>query len=210
MPANTCQVTVPFGSGVDVNVGETTGVDVMVGVAVSTGVEEVAVNVGVSDGVNDVAVGDPTGVEEVDVGVAVFTGVRDVAVGEPTGVNDVAVGDATGVEGVDVNVGVGPVPVIVKVVPTESISVRILSPFETRASHSIAVCPATKPVTLKVNTAPLVVALFPLLPAMAKIKLLACASLTATTGSVPKSDVATGLPTSTRAASKVQVNSALV
>jgi hypothetical protein len=193
---------------VEVKVGETTGVNVMVGVTVSLGVN-VAVMVGVSLGVNEVAVGE-TGVEEVAVGVAVSTGVNEVAVGE-TGVNDVAVGEATGVEGVDVNVAVGPVPVTVRVVPVEGRSVRMLSPFETRAAHSMGLCPATSPVTLKVNAAPLVVALFPLLPAMAKMKLPACVSLTAVTGSAPKSDVATGgSPTSTRAGLKVQVNSALV
>jgi hypothetical protein len=47
----------------------------------------------------------------------------------------------------------------------------MLSPFETRAVHSIAVCPACKPVTLKVKAAPLVVALLPLLAAIATMKL---------------------------------------
>lgn len=163
--------------------GETTGVNVIVGVAVSIGVD-VAVKVGVSLGVDEVGVSETTGVDE---GVSDTTGVEEVAVGEPSGVDDVAVGEPSGVDevavgeaigvavsdpsGVDVNVAVGPLPVIVRVVPTQSTAVRMLSPFETRAVHSIGLCPATRPVTLKVNTTPLVVALLPLLPAMAKMKL---------------------------------------
>jgi hypothetical protein len=210
-----------LGSGVDVNVGEATGVSD--GVAVSMGVD-VAVKTGVSEGVIDVAVGDPTGVADVgvseaagvsevavgeaagvnEVGVSDAAGVSDVAVGEASGVNDVAVGETTGVAvseptAVGVNVAVGPLPVTVSVVPTHSISVRMLSPFETRAVHSTVVCPATRPVTLKLKTSPLVVALLPLLPAMAKIKL-PTPSFTATTGSSPNSDVATGSPTLTRPA----------
>jgi hypothetical protein len=198
---------------VDVNVGETTGVNVMVGVAVSMGVD-VAVNVGVSLGVIEVGVSDATGVEEVgvsdatgvdEVGVAVSTGVNDVGVGDSTGVGDVAVGEATGVAvsdstGVGVKVAVGPLPATVSVVPVESMFVRMLSPFETRAVHSTGVCPASRPVTLKENASPLVVALLPLLPAMAKMKLPTWSALTATTGSSPKSDVATGPPTATRLA----------
>jgi hypothetical protein len=163
LPANTSPLRVPFGRGVAVSVGEATGVDVKVGAAVSIGVE-VAVNVGVSTGVKEVGVADSTGVEDgvavstgvSEVAVGEATGVKEVAVGEPTGVNEVAVGDATGVKEVGVadstgvgevgvgdstgvNVAVGPLPVMVRLVPAESTSVRILSPFETRASHATGV-----------------------------------------------------------------------
>lgn len=188
----------PFGRGVDVNVGDATGVEVIVGVAVSAGNVAVAVtiNVGVAvstTGVKDVAVAvGPTGVNDVAVGET--TGVKDVAVAVGlTGVRDVAVGETTGV-----NVAVGPVPVTVTLVPVDAISVRMLSPLETRASHSIGEVPATRPVTLKVNAEPLVVALLPLLPAMAKIKLPFCGPLSTATGSAPNRVVATGVPTDTR------------
>ena len=133
-----------------VGVGDSTGVD-EVGVAVSTGVEEVAV-------------GDSTGVDEV--GVAVSTGVSEVVVGVSTGVDDVGVGDSTGVSevgvgvsnGVGVKLGVGSSPTTVRLVPVDGILVRRLSPLDTRAVHSIAVCPACRPLALKVKAAPPVVA----------------------------------------------------
>lgn len=201
-------ITVPFrfplGRGVDVNVGDTTGVKVEVGVAVCAGNVAVKVGVAVSTGMDEVAVGlVVTGVKEVAVGEA--PGVNEVAVGETTGVweaevavavtgvSDVAVGETTGV-----NVAVGPVPVTVMLVPVDAISVKILSPFETRASHSIGEVPASKPVTLNVKAEPLVVALFPLLPAMAKMKLPFCGPLSAVTGSAPNRLVATGVPTLTK------------
>ena len=146
-----------------------------VGVAVSTGVSEVGV--AVSTGVSDVGVAVSTGVSEV--GVAVSTGVSDVGVAVSTGVSEVGVGDSTGVSevdvgvsnGVGVEVGVGASPVIVRSVPVAGRLVRMLSPLEIRTLHSIAACPACKPFTSKVKAAPLVVALFPLLPAMATMKL---------------------------------------
>jgi hypothetical protein len=49
--------------------------------------------------------------------------------------------------------------------------VSMLSPLDTRAVHSIAVWPACNPFALKVKAAPFVVALLPLLPAMATMKL---------------------------------------
>src|SRR4030095_8045257 len=57
---------------------------------------------------------------------------------------------------------------------------------------------------------PLVVALLPLLPAIARMNVPACGALTAATTSAPKRLVVVMLLTSTKAASKVQVNSALV
>jgi hypothetical protein len=93
--------------------------------------------VGDSTGVEvNVGVGDSTGVEEV--GVAVSTGVEEVGVGDPTGVEEVGVGDSAGV-GVCVAVGVDAVPTTVRLVPVEGRFVRTLSPFDTRAVHSMAV-----------------------------------------------------------------------
>lgn len=104
------------------------------------------------------------------VGVAVIDDCVDVAVGE------------------DVTVGVPVLPRIVKVSVTNGISVSVLLPCETRALHSIAVCPACKPITWKVNAAPLVVALLLSLAAMATIKLCAPGPLIADAGSAPKSE----------------------
>ena len=117
------------------------------------------VEVAVSVGVEEVGVAVPVGVEEVGVGVPVSAGAEEVGVG----VGDSAV--------VGVEVGVGVLPVTVRLVPVEGRLVSILSPFETRAVHSMALWPACKPLTLNVKAAPLVVALLPLLPAMATIKL---------------------------------------
>ena len=69
--------------------------------------------------------------------------------------------------------------------------------------------PACNPVAEKVNAGPLVVALFPLLPAMATIKLPFCGPLTTITASVPNRPLSVMLPTLTRDGSNVQVNSAL-
>ena len=168
----TFPVIVP--SGKAVGVGDATGVE-EVGVAVSTGVEEVAV--GDSTGVEEVGVVVSTGVSEVAVGVS--TGVSDVAVGVSTGVDDVGVGDSTGVsevgvgvsKGVGVKLGVGSSPTTVRLVPMDEILVSRLSPLDTRAVHSIAVCPAWRPLALKVKAAPPAVALLPLLPAIATMKL---------------------------------------
>jgi hypothetical protein len=176
-------------SGKAVGVGDATGVEVTVGVGDSTGVDNVAVTV--STGVEDVEVGDPTGVSDVEVAVSTgvsevgvaSTGVEDVEVGDPTGVSDVEVGVSNGV-GVKVEVGAS--PLIVRLVLVAGRLVRILSPLEIRTLHSIAVCPDCRPVAWKVKAVPLVVALLPLLPAIATMKLPFCGSLIATAGSVPK------------------------
>ena len=210
LPASTCPVREPLGRAV--GVGDATGVE-EVGVAVSTGVEEVGV--AVSTGVDEVGVAVSTGVEEV--GVAVSTGVDEVGVAVSTGVEEVGVAVSTGVEevgvavsagvGVDVNVGVGVPSIIVRVAaPVEGKGVRLPSPIETRAVHSIevsATCPKgrCKAVTLKVKAGPLVVALLPLLPAMAKIKLPFCGLLNAVTGSAPNKPPATTLLAATKFAS---------
>jgi hypothetical protein len=208
LPATTCPVSIP----------DPTGVEVGVGVAVSVGVEEVGVAVAVSVGPEDVGVGVAVSVEEVgvavpgveEVGVAVSVGVEDVGVMVPVGVEEVGVGVpvSTGAEEVGVGVGdsavvgvevgVGVLPVTVRLVPVEERLVSILSPFDTRAVHSIALCPACKPLALKVKAAPLVVALFPLLPAIATMKLPFCGSLIATAGSAPKRLAAVMLLTWTR------------
>jgi hypothetical protein len=192
------------GVGVAVSVGTE---EVGVGVVVSVGVEEVGVAVSV---VPDVGVAVPVGVE--DVGVTVPVGVEEVGVGVPvsTGADEVGVGVGdSAVVGVEVGVGVG-VPVTVRLVPVEERLVSILSPFDTRAVHSIALWPACKPLTLNVKAAPLVVALFPLLPAIATMKLPFCGSLIATAGSAPKRLVAVMLLTWITLGLYVQVNSALV
>ena len=212
MLAMTLPVIVP--SGRAVGVGDSTGVE-EVGVAVSTGVEEVAVgdSTGVSEvgvvvplGVSEVAVGVSTGVE--DVGVGDSTGVSEVAVGVSTGVEDVGVGDSTGVsevgvgvsKGVGVKLGVGSSPTTVRLVPVDEILVSRLSPLDTRAVHSIAVCPAWRPLALNVKAAPPAMALLPLLPAIATMKLPFCGSLTATAGSDPNRLVAAILLICTKAA----------
>src|SRR5215212_9512114 len=127
LPDSTCPESAP--SGTVVGVGDSTGVE-EVGVAVSTGVEEVGVVV--STGVEEVGVAVSTGVKEV--GVAVSTGVKEVGVGDSTGVEEVGVGVSNGV---GVNVAVGKLPTTVKLVPVEERLVSELSPFETRAVHSI-------------------------------------------------------------------------
>jgi hypothetical protein len=181
--------------GVEVNVGVAVSAGAEeVGVAVSVGVDDVGVivpvgvDVGVSVGVEEVGVIVPVGVEEVGVGVPVSAGAEEVGVG---------VGDSAAV-GVDV--GVGTSPTTVRLVPVEGRLVSILSPFDTRAVHSIALWPACKPLALKVKAAPLVVALLPLLPAMATMKLPFCGPLIATAGSAPKRLVTRMLLTSTRLA----------
>src|SRR5262249_19821598 len=148
------------GSGVSVNVGvgDTSGVEVNVGVGDSAGVA-VSTGVVVSTGVEEpTGVADPSGGELDNWGE------------EPTGVavsldTEVGVGDSTAVE-----IAVGAVPVMVTSAPVEGRAVRSLFPVETRTVHSTEVCPACNPVTSKVKTGPLVVALFPLLPAIATIK----------------------------------------
>lgn len=212
LEAITCPFNVPFGRGVGdaMGVGDSIGVDVNVDVGDSTGVK---VNVGVGDstGVNvNVGVGDSTGP---DVCVAVAVGVSPgaevcVAVAVSPGAEvSVAVGDSTG-EGV--KVGVAPFPLMVRLAEVEGRVVRTLFPCETRAIHSIADCPACNPLTLKLKAAPLVVALLPLLPAIATMKLPFCGVVNAAAGSGPKRFVTTMLFTSTRLALYVQVNSALV
>ena len=100
---------------------------------------------------------------------------------EPPGVV-LGVGEKTGVE---VNVGVGKAPRTLRLVPTEGRGVSTLSPLETRAVHSSAVCPTSKPLTSKVNAGPLVAARLPLLPAIAIINPL-CELLIADAESAPK------------------------
>jgi len=95
--------------------------------------------------------------------------------------------DEAGVEvGAGAGAGTEAGSIMVRLMGTESISVRALFPTDTRAAHLISVCPACRPVTSKVNTAPSVVAFWPLLPAMATMKLPFCGSKVATAGSVPK------------------------
>src|SRR5215207_298333 len=92
----------------------------------------------------------------------------------------------------------------------DGICASTLSPPDTRASHPRLVCPTSSPLMLKVNTAPLVVALLPLLPATATMKLPPCGPLIATTGSAPKRSPTVILLSSAILAVKLQVNSALV
>lgn len=196
LPASTCPVSVPGATGVEVGVGDA----VDVGVAVSVGVEDVGVGVAVSVGVDVGGVIVPVGVSVgVDVGgVTVPVG---VSVGVEVGGVIVPVGVAVsvGVEEVEVGVDVGvALPTTVRLVPVEGRLVSTPSPFDTRALHSMALCPACKPLALNVKAAPLVVALFPLLPAMATMKLPLCGPLIATAASAPKRLVAAMLLTSTR------------
>lgn len=209
-------------SGTFVGVGDATGVD-EVGVAVSTGVDDVGVavspgveevGVALSTGVEEVGVVDSTGVEVEEVGVAlstgvvVSTGVEEVGVAVSTGVADVGVGDSAGVEGMGVGVsngvgvklGVGTSPTIVRFVPVDGKLVSILSPLDTRTVHSMGVCPACKPVALKVKAGPLAVALLPLLPAIATMKLPFWGPLIATAGSGPNRLVTAILLTCTNVA----------
>lgn len=225
LPARTCPATEPSGRAVGVGdsagvevagaVGVSTGVEEVgvavstgvreVGVAVSTGVKEVGVavstgvrevGVAVSTGVKDVGVAVSTGVKEV--GVAVSAGVDEVGVAVSTGVKEVGVGDSTGVgvsKGVGVKVAVGKLPTTVRLVPVDERLVSTLSPLETRTVQVIALCPACRPVAVKVNAVPLVVALLPLLPAIATMKLPFCGSLIAIAASAPKRLVTAIFPT---------------
>src|SRR6185369_3220617 len=122
-----------------------------------------------------------------DVGVAV-----NVAVGGTPGV-DVGGGGPPGV-----GVGVGVLPRITRLAPIKGSSVSTLFPVETRALQSMADWPAFDPVTLNVNTVPLVVALLPLLPAIATMKLPFCGPLIALTESLPNKPAIEMLLTSTR------------
>lgn len=168
--ASTSPVRDPEGIGV----GDASGVDVNVGVGETSGVN---VNVGVGDSTGvEVAVADPSGVE---VAVADPSGV-EVAVADPSGVEvTIGVGDSIGVD-------VGVTPVTVRLAAVEGRFVSTLSPLETRAVHSIADWPACRAVTVKVNTVPLVVALLPLLPAIATMKLPFAGPLIAVAASAPK------------------------
>lgn len=219
LPASTCPVTVPSGLGVavgdeigvgvaEVGVGDSTGVDVKVGVGDSSGVD---VSVGVTPGSRvEVSVGVPPGSGvEVSVGVPSGSDV-DVAVGDESGSgvevsvgvapgSEVDVGDSKGV-GVEVNVAVGAIPIMVRLAAVDGRAVRILSPFETRAVHSMVACPACRALALKVNAGPLVVALLPLLPAMATMKVPFCGSLIAAAASAPKRPPTTILLTCTKPA----------
>src|SRR5512133_2036645 len=88
--------------------------------------------------------------------------------------------------------------------------VRELLPCDTRALHSMTVCPACKPLILKVNAGPLVVLLFPLLPTIATIKFCSCGPLIANTGSLPKRPVTLMLLTSNKPRLYEHVNSVLL
>lgn len=102
--------------------------------------------------------------------------------------NAVGVGVVTcGGDGVDV----GERPRMERLVPTDGIFVRMLVPWDTRASHSMLEIPSAMPLTLNVNTTPLVVALLPWLPAMARMKLPFCGPLIAEAGSWPNKPAAT-------------------
>ena len=120
----------------------------------------------------------------VEVGVEVDPPGRFVGVGVFVELPGILVGVSVA-EGC-VAVGVAVPPRIVNVSVTNGMSVRVLFPCETRALHSIVVCPACKPFTLNVNTVPLVVALLPSLAATATIKLCAPGPFTTDTVSGPK------------------------
>ena len=195
----------PSGVEVKVGAGDPSGVDVKVGAGDPSGVD-VKVGAGDPSGVDvNVGAGEPSGVE-VKVGAGEPSGVDvKVGAGEPSGVDvRVGTGDPSGVGvngGNGVGVSVGVVPVTVTLVPVEESDVRVLSPLETRALHSTALCPACKPVTLKINAVPPAVALLPLLPAIATMKVPFCGPLIATAASAPKSPLTTILLTSSRVAS---------
>jgi hypothetical protein len=176
------EVCVAVGVGDSTGVDDPSGVDVAVGVPPGSGV---VVSVGVLLGSEvEVVVGVPPGSDvDVTVGDVPGSGV-DVTVGVPPG-SEVEVGDSKGV-GVDVNVAVGALPIMVRLAGVDGSEVRILSPFETRAVHSMVACPACKALALKVKADPLVTALLPLLPAMATMKVPFCGSLTAAAASAPK------------------------
>ncbi len=224
LPARTCPLRVPAGNGVAegtavfvgtgvsvmVAVGDATGVSVTAGVSVKVGVGEAA-GVSVTEGVSvtaGVSVGVTPGAN-VEVGVAVSVVEVEVAVGVSL-VPEVAV--AVGVSsGAGVEVAVGTLPeMVTEAAPVEESGVSVLLPVETRAVQSTEACPACNAFTSKVKTSPLVVALLPLLPAIATMKLPFCGPLTALTGSVPKSVPTVILLTSSKLGSYVQVNSAEV
>lgn len=139
-------------------------------------------------------------------GKGVILGVALGVDADPSGVA-LGVGEKIGVE---VIVGVGKIPRTLRLAPIEGRAVSTLSPLETRTVQSSPVCPVCKPFTSKVNAVPLVVALLLLLPAIATMKLPFCGPLIAVTGSAPKRLATLMLLASTKFASYVQVNSALV
>ena len=113
------------------------------------------------------------------------------------------VGGIVGVKaGVGVNVGVGVRPRMSRKAPPVGKDVSTLSPFETRASQRMDACPVCRAVTLKVKTAPLVVALLPCVPAMARMNVPGCGTLMAATASTPKRFPIVILLVSTSAGSK--------
>ena len=173
----------------------------MVGGVVSVGVG-VSVNVDVGS-IDPVGVGvsvnvDVGSIDPVGVGVSVNV---DVGSTDPVGVGvsvNVEVGSMDPV-GVNVGVIVASSIIVRLAAPVDGRSVRMLSPFEMRAVQSNAACPACRPLALKVKTAPLAVALFPLLPATAAMKLPFCGSLIASAGSGPNRPRTLMLLTCTRA-----------
>ena len=161
-------VEVKVGRGVSLGVSETSGVDVKVGVADKSGV---TVKVGVADRST----------------VAVTSGV-----GDTSGVFvATSVGEASGVK-------VGATPTTVRLAAVDGRSISTPSPLETRTLHSMAACPACNPLTVNVNTVPLEVALLPLLPAIAAMKLPFTGPLIAVTASAPKRLAMAMLPASNR------------
>lgn len=109
-----------------------------------------------------------------------------------------------------VAVGDGMLPTMVSVSPMEGMLSNTPCPFETRAVHSIGVCPSCRAFARKVNAGPLVDAFCPLLPAIARMKLPFCGPFIADTGSVPNSVVTPILLTSIKLGLYEQINSALV
>ena len=155
------------------------------------------------------AVGVAVGEGKVPVGVGVIRAGDGVKVGVGVSPGSPGVKEGTG-ETTGVGVGVVVLPRTTRFAATEGSSVRTLSPFETRALQSMTTEPVFRPVRLNVNAVPLVVALLSLLPAIATMKLPFCGPLIATAGSGPNNSATEMLLTSTRLASYVQVNSALV
>src|SRR5512143_1009576 len=210
LPSWTSPVRVPVvGTGVEVGVGDSRGVDVNVGVGDSTGVE---VNVAVGGSVGVEVGSSVTGVE-VNVGVGDSIGVSvTVGVGDSMGVEvnvGVGVSNGVGVSCVSIGVGVGVLSrkMIDRLAGVDGSAVNTPSPFEIRAWQSIAVCPPCKPVTSKTNAAPPPMAFLPLLPAIATMKLPFCGVVAAITGSSPKRSVRLIFPIWSKPALYVQVNS---
>lgn len=94
-------------------------------------------------------------------------------------------------EGVGEAIGVGVIiaPDTDKFAGTWGISVKRLSPLETRAVHTTVDCPICTPFKLKVRAMPLVTARLPLLPAIATMNCPFCGLVMAVTASAPNKSV---------------------